>query len=172
MNHLRYGWYVVRHRWFVMLECFKERLIWQGLVHDWHKFLPSEWKGYVMKFGGSIDAGRDKSGGYLPEQSGIAEFRYAWFLHQHRAKHHWQWFVMVSSDGKGLKVFPMPDKYRREMVADWKGAGRAQGKPDTIKWYLDNCRRMILHPETRKWVEEKIGSIHIEPDPNSSIQYM
>lgn len=54
-------------------------------------------------------------------------------------------------------ALPMPDKYRREMLADWRGAGMAQGKPDTTAWYKENRDKIILHPETREWVEEELG---------------
>ena len=50
----------------------------------------------------------------------------------------------------------MPDKYRKEMLADWKGAGKAQGTPNCKKWYLINKNKMRLHPETRRWIEENI----------------
>jgi hypothetical protein len=41
----------------------------------------------------------------------------------------------------------------REMVADWMGAGRALGKPDTRGWYEANKDKQQLHPETRALVE-------------------
>ena len=51
----------------------------------------------------------------------------------------------------------MPDKYRREMLADWMGAGRALGKPNTLEWYTANQGKITLHPETRQWIEEQLG---------------
>ncbi|MEW6726891.1 MAG: DUF5662 family protein [Bacillota bacterium] len=54
-------------------------------------------------------------------------------------------------------MLPMPDRYRKEMLADWHGAGKAQGKPDTKAWYLANKDKMLLHPETRDWVEAQLG---------------
>lgn len=47
----------------------------------------------------------------------------------------------------------MPIADRKEMLADWRGAGRALGKPDTKAWYLQNRDNMHLHPNTRAWVE-------------------
>lgn len=47
----------------------------------------------------------------------------------------------------------MPRRYVSEMVADWMGAGRALGKPDTQAWYTANRDRMILHQDTRRDVE-------------------
>jgi len=51
----------------------------------------------------------------------------------------------------------MPDKYRREMLADWYGAGRAYGNPDTSGWYQQNREQIQLHPKTRQWIEDMLG---------------
>jgi len=40
MRYLKYLKYLLRHKWFVMLECFKEGLFWLGLTHDLSKFSP------------------------------------------------------------------------------------------------------------------------------------
>jgi len=52
---------------------------------------------------------------------------------------------------------PMPDVYRREMLADWRGAGLALGFPDTAAWYAKNRDKMILHDETRAWIEAQLS---------------
>jgi hypothetical protein len=52
---------------------------------------------------------------------------------------------------------PMPDVFRREMLADWMGAGRALGFPDTKGWYLNNKNNMNLHSETRCWIEDQLA---------------
>lgn len=115
------------------------------------------------------------------------DFFIAWGKHQKRNKHHWQyWLEMDIAEGymsvrksqlvvmdTGGAFYPddcefdvgtaalfassMPDTYRREMLADWIGAGRAVGKPDTAAWYKKNRDRMILHPETRAWIEAQLG---------------
>jgi len=43
------------------------------------------------------------------------------------------------------------------MLADWRGSGRTFGKPDTRAWYEANRDKMLLHPETRLWVELELG---------------
>lgn len=150
MRYLRYLSYVVRHKYFVMVECWKMGLIWQGTSHDWHKFLPSEFFPYVSQFGGGIKTGRDNTGYYKPTDTGNQRFEVAWLMHQKRALHHWQsWCVAV--EGGVVKAYAIPLKYRKEMLADWKGAGRAQGKPDIFSWWLANNGKMTLHPETRAW---------------------
>jgi len=39
------------------------------------------------------------------------------------------------------------------MLADWRGAGKAQGAPDITLWYEAHGHKMQLHPDTRRWVE-------------------
>lgn len=58
---------------------------------------------------------------------------------------------------KSPVVIKMPDKYVKEMLADWIGAGMAiHGKNDVKSWYKANKDNMILHPETRQWIEQHI----------------
>lgn len=121
------------------------------------KFRPSEWFPYVSYFHGDIKRGRDKTGYYCAGNTGDAKFDFAWHLHQRRNPHHWQWWVLRLDTGE-VQVFPMSDTYRKEMLADWRGAGRAQGTPDTKAWYAHNKDKMTLHPETRQWIEEHLNS--------------
>lgn len=157
--HLKYLAYVLRHKWFVFLAAWRLGVPWLGLVHDLSKFRPSEWRPYVAFFHGKkAKPRRDSTGYYKPTDTGDAAFDFAWLLHQKRNRHHWQWWVLPD-DGGGLKVLPIPDRYRREMLADWRGAGRAQGTPDTLKWWLANNHKMRLHPETRAWLEAQLGTV-------------
>lgn len=156
MNHLRYLWYMVKHKWFVFLAGLKTGVpIWRLIVHDYQKFTPSEWNPYVDKFFG----GRDSF-----------EVRHAFdlaFFHHVRVrggKHHWQYWVWPERthfvDGsKRISVIAheIPDVYIREMVADWSGAGRAiTGDPDPREWFrkqLDE-NRIFLNYQTRVNVEQ------------------
>jgi len=159
--------YLWRHKWFVMLECFKRGIYWRGLTHDLSKVLPDEFVPYGNYFGRKADAGstgRDKTGYYKATDTGDPEFDFSWLLHQKRNKHHWQWWMLPEDEG-GLKVLEMPCEYVIEMVCDWVGAGRAQGYTspaddpylETRKWYEANGSKMTLHPRTRKLVEEIIN---------------
>jgi hypothetical protein len=154
--HLKYLWYVLRHKWFVYVEgrgLDVARL--QLLAHDWQKFTPAEWTPYVQTFYGPKPSPRRADGGYDPNAVSDA-FDRAWLHHQKvGGKHHWQYWVLPLDDGD-YKVLPIPDRYRREMLADWRGAGRALGKPDTRGWYEVNQHNIWLHPETREWVEGMI----------------
>lgn len=49
----------------------------------------------------------------------------------------------------------MPEKYVREMVADWIGAGRAiTGKYEAHSWYQQNKEKIQLHPQTKDLAEK------------------
>jgi len=159
-KHLQYLSYVARHKMFVAAECFKVGLYKRGLFHDWHKFLPSEWVPYTNFFYGPKKeevVGRDETGYYKPTDTGDKDFDFAWLLHQKRADHHWQWWILPEDDG-GSKILPMSEEARLEMICDWRGASMAQGKKGEIrKWYIEHADKMQLHPETRAWIEETLG---------------
>jgi hypothetical protein len=64
-----------------------------------------------------------------------------------------------------LRNTPIPQKMSltdaKEMIADWRGAGKALGKPNTWEWYEANKKDIFLHPETREWVEKEIEKLRI-----------
>ena len=160
--HFQYLKYLLRHKYWVFIECCRLDIFWLGISHDWSKFRPSEWKPYVLSF----------YGGYSYKERPqwlIDRFDLAWLHHQRRNKHHFQYYILIQ-DAEGDKVLPMPDKYRREMLADWRGTSRAiHGADNTREWYLKRRKRMKdqLHPETRMWVENQLN-IPRDSDSNSS----
>jgi len=150
--YFKYLQYIIKHKWFVLIECFKKRLYWQGIVHDLNKFKPSSFLPYARYFGGNILKGRDKTGYYKPYDTEDADFDMAVFHHVQSNKHHWQYWVKPK-DKKGYILLEIPEKYVKEMICDWKGAGKAQGALDMHGWYIKNRRKLQLHPNTRKLVE-------------------
>lgn len=166
MKHIKYLRYLLRHKWYVMTECFRHGLIWRGLMHDLSKFLPSEFVPYANFFYGGkndIKRGRDSTGYYKPTDTGDADFDFAWLLHQKRNRHHWQWWILPEDDG-GVKVLEIQEPFLTEMICDWIGAGKAQGKfspvsdkfRETRNWWNANNHKMQLHPETRRAIINKI----------------
>jgi hypothetical protein len=160
MIYCKYLRYVLRHRWFVMVECFKVSLYWRGISHDLSKFRPSEFIPYARFFYGSSKPKRDTTGYYKPTDTGDNKFDFAWLLHQKVNDHHWQWWILPEDEG-GIKILPMTDDAVIEMVCDWVGAGKAQGylspkeapMQECQRWYEKNKAKMQLHPSTRKTVE-------------------
>jgi hypothetical protein len=164
--HLRYLKSQLRHKWFVFMECYRLGIPLLGIVHDLSKFLPSEWFPYAHYFYGKHPSIQEIPQWLRSQYTSLTkedidyQFDVAWLHHQHRNKHHWQrWLLTLDSarsDGK-LIPLPMPDKYAREMLADWRGAGRAYGNRDTASWYLKNREGITLHSITREWIENQLG---------------
>jgi len=163
MKYLKYLKYILKHKWYVMIECFKNGLIWRGLMHDLSKFLPSEFIPYANFFYGNnkdIKRGRNSTGYYKPTDTGDKKFDFAWLLHQKRNRHHWQWWILPEDKG-GVKILSIPEPYLTEMLCDWIGAGKAQGhfspKDDylleTRNWWNANNHKMQLHQNTRLYYE-------------------
>lgn len=146
-KHLKYLSYVIRHKWFVFQQGRHLGVpLWQLITHDWQKFTPEEWTPYVLSFYG---AWKYKE---RPEWL-VAAFNSAWLHHQHYGPHHWQHWVLREDSGNTIAL-EMPEKFVREMVADWAGAGRAiTGKIEIGTWYSNNREKMVLHPNTRQLVE-------------------
>jgi len=156
-KHLGNASYVLRHKWFVGRACAGEGLWLRGLLHDLSKFRPGEWRPYADYFYGDREPPKHKDGYNVaddPKQD--PAFDEAWLRHIHRNSHHWQFWLLQKDDGDQVPL-PMPPADRLEMVCDWRGAGMAQGKTggwhETLSWYNANKHRMILHPDTRAWVE-------------------
>lgn len=143
--HWKYLLYVVRHKWFVLVAGKRIGVSWWRLIkHDWHKFLPSEWGPYVKTF-------------YKPDGSKqyveSSEFSYAWNLHQKRADHHWQHWLLTWDRGDTIELEMSLDA-AKEMLADWFGAGRAiTGQWGAHEWYLKNANKIRLHKHTRSYIE-------------------
>jgi len=141
-KHLKYASYVFRHKWFVFQEARKLGVTRQGITHDLSKFLPDEWFPYVETFYGD---------GRKPKEAVKAAFNMAWLRHIHRNPHHWQHFLLQEDEGDALTL-DMPEAYIREMVADWKGAGKAQGHGDDVRdWFDKNHHKHRMSHRTR-WI--------------------
>lgn len=139
-KNAKYIKYIAKHKFFVFLECAKLGIPLRGIFHDSSKFLPDEWFPYLENFyGEKTDKVKE-------------DFDEAWLRHIHRNPHHHQFWVFREDSGQ-VKALEMPYKYMLEMVADWRGTGKAQGFDSVRDWYDKNKLSMHLHPETRGDVE-------------------
>lgn len=145
-RHWAYLKYIIAHKWFVLVASYKiGASLWLAIIHDWSKFLPSEWTPYAHAF-------YDANG--APRFNKTVNFNYAWNYHQKRNKHHWQYWLLTFDDGP-LGLLKMPDKYVLEMLADWIGASRAMtGEWNVYKWYQKNKVIIKLHSDTRDFIEQ------------------
>ena len=147
--HLSNLAYLLRHKWYVFAECRKLRVpLWITIVHDWDKLLPDVWFPYVYAHAPAANE--------TQHTQRRAAFAQAKMIHQHRNKHHWQFWVFITDCGE-FQCLPIPDIYRRELLADWRGAGQSMGKPDLLGWYTACRETMLFHPETRAWLEAQLG---------------
>lgn len=147
-RYIKYLQYVLKHKWFVLVEGIKIGVpIWQLVLHDWTKLTPLELFSYAKTF-------RKPNGEaqYEPTEA----FNRAWNSHEKRNKHHWQYWVLLEDDGDIVPI-EIPMRHLKEMLADWRGAGRALGFPNTWEWYLKNRNNIRLHPASREWVEDKLA---------------
>lgn len=135
-RHLRYAQYLIRHKWFVFWAGVQIGPVhfWQWpfwiltlLIHDWDKLLPDMWCAYARCFYAA-----DGTKQYKPTSA----FDRTWNRHQKWSKHHWQHWVLLKDDGTFKELY-IPNYWVREMVADWRGAGRAIVGPGvkTSAWY-------------------------------------
>lgn len=151
IKYFKYLRYIIIHKWYVFIECCKLGIPIRGIIHDMSKLRPSEFFAYANYFYSPSD---------IPVEQGIKiqhKLDLAWMFHQHRNPHHWQFWLLKEDDGI-LKPQPMPEVFILEMVADWKGAGRAiTGADNTASWYKENRDKQLMHPDTRKRVEELLG---------------
>lgn len=156
-KYFKYFWYVLKHKWFVFLECRKSGIFWLGIIHDWSKFRPSEFIPYARHFYGQDRIGqveKEKVEGYDKSRDVEDEdFNKAWLYHIHRNKHHWQYWVLIQDENEDM-VLEMPLRYRNELLADWVGAGKAITGKDNIKeWYLKHADKFRFAPTTRDRIE-------------------
>lgn len=139
---------ISKHKWLVMVHCFKAGIPWRGLMHDNSKFGPTEFFTSARYFQGNsspIDAEKAERG-----------YSYAWQHHKGKNPHHWEYWIDNIGTYKNTPV-KIPYKYVVEMVCDWIGAGQTYSKTKwTIKepWeYYKKVRgERILHPHTEELI--------------------
>lgn len=151
---LKYALLTVKHKWFVLIGGIGIARLTDLLVHDLSKFQPSEllWYGRAFCLKPVTRAGGDKS----PVNRTEKDAKVGWVHHQNRNRHHWEYWIDRST---GVPQ-PMPERFVREMVADWIGASRAyNGRWPSFRnwaeweWYQGNKGRMKLHDATRILLE-------------------
>ena len=142
--------YLLCHKWFVFLECWQMGVPWRGMTHDVSKFWPEEFISYANYYYENHICSPPADD---PIDCHSSRYLLTWLKHHKRNRHHWQWWILYGDDNQPTAL-PMDDKYIKEMVADWRGAGRAQGQSDTMTWYQRNKNKMILHASTRQKVEQ------------------
>lgn len=154
-SHLKY---TTRHKFYVLVECFKRGLYIRGITHDLSKFTPSEFAGYANFFFNTD--GTRKPDTDLNSREVKKAFDDSWYCHQYFNDHHWQFWMRLSGEPNEMSKDAVD-----EMICDWIGAAKAnyQNEPDIpLPWYKNSRTRMTFHENTRKYIEEQIGYVEGE----------
>jgi len=156
-QNLRYLRYIAVHKFWVGYACVREGLYSRAVTHDLSKLRPSEWKPYRAYFyGDKGDENREANTGGKPDETSDRPFDLAWLQHQHRNRHHWQYYLLRKDDGSVVPL-PMAERDMIEMMCDWFGAGAAiHGEASwsrTLGWYQENAHKIVLHPCTEARVK-------------------
>ena len=117
--------------------------------HDASKNEPDEYCPYDSYFYGSKTS------------ENIEYFKEAWLLHIHRNPHHWQHWVLINDDpNEGIIALEMPYHDIIEMICDWWSFSWIKGDLSEIfSWYDDHKNYMILHNNTRAFIDDILKEI-------------
>lgn len=153
---MRFTLFLLKHKWYVFLAglFYTKANIFDLIVHDWNKFLPSQFKYYNKK--------------HINKNTTEDEIIQAWLFHQNFNKHHWEfWIARTTHGNQDLKrqniLIEIPERYVREMIADWFGAHRSCGGfkewPDILNWeWMKSCgvprMKNRIHPKTIKLIDK------------------
>lgn len=143
-TYFEYMKYLLRHKWYVFRAGIKIGApLWALIIHDLDKFYPLMIYAYAnMFFPGDAPS-------YLPQSM----FDRALNYHLKNNRHHWQYWITVNSYGN-ITMLEIPQRFVKEMVADWIGAGLAKGEPEVIAWYEKNREGIIMHPASQLMAEQ------------------
>lgn len=152
------------HKHWVFYYCCKAGIPFQGIVHDLSKFSPTEFFESVKYYQGTsspIDACKKENG-----------WSAAWLHHKGRNKHHYEYYVdNLDNGGTPLE---MPMKYKKEMLCDFLGAGRAYyGKSFTFQkeyewWVNKKSKPLAMHPNDKMFVEHWLKEL-AETETNKQV---
>ena len=146
--------------WLVMRFSNSEGVINKQEVSDYVKrVIPKkeQWNEYLVDL-----LHNDQTARFLAKVK--IDFDYAWLHHIHQNPHHWQHWVLVNDD-EGSYALEMPKEFVYEMICDWWSFSHKTGNLyEIFDWYKAHSKKMILHENTRKLVEEILDKIKSELD--------
>ena len=151
--HIRYLWSLLEHKRYVLIEAQKLSIPWRGVLHDLSKFTPREWMPRIRAMRSDLLRGKDGIADISKVNDDLAQ---CWLLHYQRNRHHWQHWVVLMDNGSRV-MLPIPDCDRREMLADWIAVSRRPDRLDILPWYQLNRDHLLLHSDTRRWIEKQLG---------------
>lgn len=160
MKYIKYFKTICIHKWYVFIECVKEGIIWQGIIHDISKFHPCEFiKSANYYFG---DKGNSDTSLYINEK-----YQEAWLHHKGHNKHHWEYWVDWNSSNGEYILTEIPLRYMKEMYADMVGASKAYNKgnfnnQEPYNYFNKSCNGWVINANNKKWIEEKLKKLSLK----------
>ena len=141
---------ITRHRFLVMVGCFRVGLIRQGLTHDLSKYSTTEFLEGARYYQGTRSPNAAER-----EDKGYSE---AWMHHKGRNRHHYEYWTDMNRQTKCYESVPMPKRYLAEMVMDRIAAcktyeGKAYTQASALNYFLKSRERELMHPKTREELE-------------------
>lgn len=140
---------ILKHKRYVMIECFKVGLYRQGLIHDLSKFSKAEF--------GPNAAYYNKEPANPKEKEKIEEeYNYSRLHHLQKNKHHLSHRVVLNnSKAEGLRI---PTKYVLELCCDFIWAGKVYNKAkwdkkEPLEYRKNSIDKTYVHPDTQKEIE-------------------
>lgn len=146
---------ITKHKIYVMIECFKRGLYWQGLIHDLSKYSLEEF----------IQSANYFQGTGTPINKIKAELGYsiAWLHHKGHNKHHWEYWTDFY-EGEIKPIENIPKKYLLEMVCDMIGASKAYLKEkynpkEPLKYFIDHKDNWLMTEENKLFIEKELEKL-------------
>lgn len=156
-KYLKHFVVITKHKYYVMFECFKMGLYWQGLIHDLSKYSITEFKESARYFQGTG----------TPINKIKAELGYskAWLHHKGRNKHHWEYWTDFYNGV--IKPISIPKKYIKEMACDMVGASKAYlktkyNKTEPLNYFQYHSKNWVMTDQDKDYLSyllEKIAEI-------------
>ena len=139
MKYIKYFWYVLKHKYYVFIECWQQKMYVHAFTHDLSKFLPLEFIAYANYWYGSAE---------------YNDYLFAEKIHYLTNLHHWQSWVLENEDGSVTPLL-IPLKYIKQMYCDWKAMAR-NGGSSVREYYENNKNKIVMHENSRKELEKLI----------------
>ena len=152
LANVRKAYFWLKDHAIIDLKEFESYFLKQLNTHDLSKYSQEEYYAYDNYFYGAETEKVKK------------DFDYAWLHHIHQNPHHWQHWVLVNDDGSTYAL-EMPKEFVYEMICDWWSFSHKTGNLyEIFDWYKAHSKKMVLHENTRKLVEEILDKIKTELD--------
>lgn len=157
---------ITKHRYYVMILCFKCGLYYQGLIHDLSKYSYTE-----LKAGAKYYTGTKSPNGIEREKNG---YSLAWLHHKGRNKHHWEYWTDYNFNGVyGVEI---PIRYVAEMFCDRIAAsliykGKDFKVSDPMAYYKFTHSYYVIHEKTDAILYDMLHYLELH-DIDSACKYV